>query len=79
MAHLTGSLKRTARYILPAILMTALVAEAGTIRRLTVAEMTSISDEVVSGRVTKVESRWTDDRTQIFTYVTLDRVVAHKG
>ncbi|MFT4539792.1 MAG: hypothetical protein ACI835_002241 [Planctomycetota bacterium] len=58
---------------------TSLSADAGSLRRLSVEEMTAISDEVVSGRVTRVESRWTDDHSQIFTYVTLDRVASHKG
>ena len=54
-------------------------ASATTIVRRSVEEMTRIADEVVQGTVVGAESRWTDDRQQILTYVTVSATERLKG
>ena len=77
--------RRAGTFGRPALLLAALLcllclrAEAGSFRRLSLEEMTSVSDEVLLGRVVQVQSRWTDDASQILTYVTLEHVRALKG
>jgi len=54
-------------------------ARATTLVRMTVAGMSQLASEVDHGTVTHVESRWTADRSQVLTYVTLDVADRLKG
>ena len=59
--------------------LTPVLAQATTIARLPVTSMTQLASDVVHGTVSRVESRWTADRSQVLTYVTLSGVERLKG
>ncbi len=65
--------------VLLVLLIAAGAAQATTIVRLSVDEMTRIASDVVLGTCSSVESHWTDDHQQILTYVTVTDTRALKG
>lgn len=72
------------RLIAPVLILGMLACFAASVRattmvRIPVDEMTRLADDVVQGTVTSVESRYTDDRSQILTYITVENAEALKG
>ncbi len=55
------------------------VAEASVLRALTLEALCTRADRIVLGRVDKIESRWTDDRTAIYSEVTITVARTYKG
>lgn len=69
----------TACSLAGALLLSCLQAGATTIPYKNFNELIKESDAVVSGRVAKIESKFSSNKEDIYTFVTLDRVEALSG
>jgi hypothetical protein len=63
---------KTASFLLLALaLLLPMISNATTTKKLTDEDLVNQAHVVITGRCTSIRSEWNDDRTKIFTYITI--------